>query len=83
VTGHIGQSGDRHADPKLTVRPTEELRRAVLDLLRQRGLTAQDFMIACLSALASDPERQIEAVAPYWPEPKPRGRPPKKADTEG
>lgn len=83
VAGQSAQPGDRHVDPKLTIRPTEELRRAALDLLKQRGLTAQDFMIACLSALVADPDRQIEAVASHWPEPKTRGRPRKRADTEG
>lgn len=71
---------DRHANPKLTVRAPEQLRQAILDPLKQRGLTAQDFMIACLAALVADPDRQIEAVAPHWPEPKPKGRPRKKVD---
>lgn len=73
-----GVPADRHVDPKLTIRPTEELRRAVVDLLKQRGLTAQEYVIACLAALVAEPDRQIEAVARHWPEPKPKGRPHKK-----
>lgn len=73
---------DRHLDPKLTVRPTEELRQAVLEQLRRRGLTAQDYVIACLAALVADPDWQIKVVEPFWPEPKRMGRPPKKREAD-
>lgn len=76
------ERSDRHVDPKLTIRPPAEMRREVLRILRERGLTAQDYVLACLAALVDDPDWQIKVVEPHWPPPKPKGRPPKR-DTGG
>lgn len=72
---------DRHRDPQLNVRPPTELRTDAQQLLEDRGLEMKGFVVACLTALTADPDQVLEWLRPHWPAPKPRGRPPKAADS--
>jgi hypothetical protein len=77
TTCHTDQVPDRHRDPTVTVRPTEQTKDAVIQLLAEHGLTLQVFVLACLAELLAEPERRLREVGPYVPEPKKKGRPPK------
>ena len=67
----------QHRDPPLNVRPPTADRTAATDALTERGKDMTGFVTACLRALAANPDRLLRQLAPHWPEPKPRGRPPR------
>ena len=69
----------QHADPEaLTVRPGAKVKAAASKVLSDRELEMRAFIVACLAALAADPDRFLATLAPHWPAPKPRGRPPRR-----
>jgi len=66
----------RHKLTTTTFRPApEEIAAARLHI--PKGRTLDGFLRATLRALAADPQRLLEVLAPHWPPSKPRGRPPK------
>jgi hypothetical protein len=65
----------QHADPALTVRPGAQVKDAASRVLSERHLEMQAFIVACLIALAVDPDLFLATVRPHWPPAKPRGRP--------
>jgi hypothetical protein len=65
----------QHADPTLGVRAPAELRDAATATLTARDMQMQAFVVACLTAVTANPDQMLKALAKYWPEPKPRGRP--------
>jgi hypothetical protein len=66
----------QHAEPEgLTVRPGAEVKAAASKVLAARELEMRGFIVACLAALAADPDGLLAMLAPHWPPPKPRGRP--------
>jgi hypothetical protein len=65
----------QHADPALTVRPDVQVKDAASRVLSEHGLQMQAFIVACLTALAEDPEPFLATLRPHWPPVKPRGRP--------
>ncbi|MCV7256964.1 hypothetical protein H7J86_32795 [Mycobacterium hackensackense] len=68
-------SGSQHKDPAMTVRVPPGLKGDARHTLAGRGLELQAFVVACLTALRAEPEQVLAVVEPYWPDPKPRGRP--------
>lgn len=70
---------NRHKDRALTFRPPEEVRAPAQDALTERGREIGAFLTACLDALAANPDGFLAQLAPHWPDPKPRGRPPRDA----
>ncbi|MTD57176.1 hypothetical protein [Amycolatopsis pithecellobii] len=67
--------GSQHADPALTVRPPAEVKDRADAVLKERGLPMRGFVVACLAALADDPDAFLAHLAKHWPAEKPRGRP--------
>jgi hypothetical protein len=66
----------QHAEPEaLTVRPGAEVKAAASRVLSERDLEMRAFIVACLTALAAEPDRFLATLAPHWPPAKPRGRP--------
>lgn len=63
----------QHRDPALTIRPPAELKAAAQTALAGREM--RGFVVACLSALVSDPQGFLAQLEGHWPEKKPRGRP--------
>lgn len=61
----------------MTVRMPEGLREAVRKALSARDRQLGDFVVACMNALREKPDDFLEGLAPHWPEPNRRGRPPK------
>jgi hypothetical protein len=59
----------------VTARTEAQVKDAASKALTDRGLEMQAFIVACLIALAADPDRFVATVRPYWPPVKPRGRP--------
>ncbi|MFE3280060.1 hypothetical protein [Nocardia sp. NPDC059239] len=49
-------------------------------LLKARELETKAFLVACMEALAADPDAFLALLTPYWPAPAPRGRPWPKAE---
>lgn len=77
TTWQTDQVPDRHRDPTVTVRPTEDVKNTASAVLGAHGWTIQAYLLACMSELLADPRRRIAEVEPYKPEPKQFGRPPK------
>jgi hypothetical protein len=66
----------QHADPAaLTVRPGAEVKAAASRVLDGRNLQMRSFIVACLTALAADPDGFLATLGPHWPTPRPHGRP--------
>ena len=66
----------QHADTAaVTVRTGPEVKEAATRVLDRRKLQMRAFIVACLTALAADPDKFLATLAPHWPAPKPRGRP--------
>lgn len=68
-------SGSHHAEPAMTIRVPPGFKDDARDTLGRRGLELRAFIVACLGALRAHPEQILTLVEPYWPDPKPRGRP--------
>ncbi|WJV51751.1 hypothetical protein [Streptomyces flavofungini] len=66
---------DRHRNPPLTVRPPAALKADAQKKLKDRNRETQAFVIACLNALAADPDGFLDRLAEHWPKDTPRGRP--------
>ncbi|MFG1913081.1 hypothetical protein [Kribbella sp. NPDC048928] len=67
--------GSQHADPALTVRAPADVKGRATEVLQARGLEMRGFVVACLTALAADPDALLNQIEPHWPAEKPRGRP--------
>ncbi len=65
----------QHADAALTVRPPADVKGAAQEALAVRDREMRAFVVACLTALAADPDRLLDLLGPYWPARKRRGRP--------
>jgi hypothetical protein len=74
--------GSQHADPALTVRPPAEVKAQAEEILKAQGVQMRAFVVACLKALAADPEAFLAGLAGHWPAPKGRGRPPRNSTPE-
>ncbi len=72
--------GSQHADPALTVRPSAEVKSRADTVLKERGLEMRGFVVACLAALAAEPEPLLATLKQHWPAEKPRGRPRRSPD---
>lgn len=72
----VARTGSKHTDPAMTVRVPDGLKDAARQALTDRGRELRAFVVACLTALRDDPDRLLTYLRPYWPDPKPRGRPP-------
>lgn len=66
---------DGHRNPGRTVRPAPDEVAAAAPYLD--GRTWEDLLRAAMRALAADPERTLALLAPHWPPPRRRGRPPR------
>ena len=75
TTWHTDQVADRHRDPTVTVRPTEEEKTSAAELLHADGWTVQAFLLACLRGFLANPKKWLKAAEPYRPPEKPIGRP--------
>ena len=60
------------------MRPGAAVKAAASKVLSDRELEMRAFIVACLAALAADPDGLLAMLAPHWPPPKPRGRPPRR-----
>lgn len=67
-------------DPALTVRMPKGLREAARTALSARDRQLVDFIVACINALRENPDDFLNRLAPHWPEPNRRGRPPKRSN---
>lgn len=74
------QVPDRHRDPTVTARPTQEVKDAATTALGEQGWTVGEALVATLSWILSDPASAVSQLAPFRPPPKRTGRPPKKRD---
>ena len=70
----------QHRHPQLKIRPPGEVVEAGRAALDAAGRTVTDFVTAALREVAADPEAVLERLAPHWPDPPRRGRPPKVAE---
>lgn len=68
---------NQHRDKPLNVRPPTEDREAAQAVLKAQRRDMTSFITACLRKFVAEPDKMIEFVGTHWPEPKPRGRPPK------
>jgi hypothetical protein len=75
--------GSQHADPALTVRPPAEVKDRADAVLKERGLEMRGFVVACLAALADDPDALLAHLGKHWPAEKPRGRPRRSSPSSG
>ncbi|OWL98820.1 hypothetical protein B7435_23870 [Mycolicibacterium peregrinum] len=62
----------------MTVRMPKGLREVARKALSARDRKLGDFVVACMNALRENPDDLLERLAPHWPEPNRRGRPPKR-----
>jgi hypothetical protein len=67
----------QHRDKPLNVRPPTDDRERAQAALQSRDKDMTSFVTAFLRAVATDPDATLAFLAKFWPEPKPRGRPPK------
>lgn len=66
----------RHRDKAgVAVRTTPDIRDAANTALDHHGWTLAEYLIACLHAVADQPEQLLATLTPYRPPPKTRGRP--------
>lgn len=77
----LGMAKSTHSseDRAVTIRPRAVVLDRAQDVLDERSLEMRGFFMACLAAVAADPDVLLTHIAQYWPEPKRRGRPPKTA----
>ncbi len=73
-TDHVA---DRHRDPTVSVRPTEQVKADAEKALGERGWTLGEALHAALLWLLADP-RRLKQLERYRPAPKAKGRPPKR-----
>lgn len=66
---------NQHRDPAVTVRVPRQVKEAAQTQLDQRGLAKKAFVVACMAALAKQPDNLLKLLEPHWPTPSPRGRP--------
>lgn len=64
-----------HAEVVLGVRATRTDRDAARAAVEAEGWKLQEFVTACLRAIAADPKRLLALVEGHRPAPKPVGRP--------
>lgn len=67
----------RHRNPAVNFRPDPGVKAQAKAALDARGHTIDTFLSATFQALAENPDAILDALAPHWPAPKPKGRPPK------
>jgi len=67
----------QHRNPQLKIRPNPDDVDAARTALDQHGRTLTDFIGASLAELAADPGAVLARLAPHWPPPARRGRPPR------
>jgi len=65
----------KHLDPPLPVRASRPDQEAAREVLKRHGWGLTQFVVACLRAVARDPDTLLERLAADRPEPKRRGRP--------
>lgn len=73
---------DRHARPVASFRPEPGEYATAVELLGARHRGVGDYLRACLLRLASDPDGVLRELAPYWPQPRPKGNPQHRARHE-
>lgn len=71
----VDVAANKHLDPGITVRAPAGLKDAARNVLAEHNRELRAFIVACLTALRDDPKHFLPHLDPYWPEPKPRGRP--------
>ncbi|MFC0431082.1 hypothetical protein [Kutzneria buriramensis] len=73
----------QHDQPQRSWRPDPDEYETAQSLLSDRGQSITAYLRACLRWLEHEPDAALAALAPYWPEPRPTGRPrsPKPATT--
>ncbi|MEU7617702.1 hypothetical protein AB0M91_28725 [Micromonospora rifamycinica] len=72
---------DRHRDPTVTARPSQEVKGAVTDSLAAHGWTVAEAVIAALAWIVADPAKALTHLTAHRPPPKKTGRP-KKRDSQ-
>jgi hypothetical protein len=75
TTWQTDQVPDRHRDPTVTARPSQEVKDAVTDSLAEHGWTVAEAVIAALAWIVSDPAKALAQLSPHRPPPKKPGRP--------
>jgi len=65
----------KHLDPPLPVRASRPDQEAAREVLKRHGWGLTQFVVACLRAVARDPDTLLDTLAGDRPEPKRRGRP--------
>ncbi len=76
-TCQTGEVPDRHRNPTVSVRPTEQVKADAEAAFREHGWTLGDALHAALLWLLDDP-RRLKQLERYRPAPKTKGRPPKR-----
>jgi hypothetical protein len=72
---HTFPVSSQHSGVALGVRLDPQVKAKGSEALDERDLEMTSFIVACLLALAADPDLFLAGLRPYWPRPKPRGRP--------
>jgi hypothetical protein len=73
------QARDSHAQDPVSFRPDAEEYDAAKAILDARGQVMTAYLRACLRWLDHDPDTALATLAPLWPDPRPTGRPRRRA----
>lgn len=65
----------RHGQPQHSWRPEPGEYAHAKASLHARSRTMSSYLRACLRWLNRDPEAALATLAPFWPQPRPTGRP--------
>jgi len=68
---------DRHRFPGVLARPDPATRNAAREVLDARGWTLNEFLVACLRLVATNPDAMLRRLADFRPQAQ-RGRPPRR-----
>lgn len=80
TTWQTDQVPDRHRDPSVTVRPSQQTKGAAEAALAEHGWTLREALLAAVSWILNDTAAALAQLARFRPEPKKTGRPPKARD---
>lgn len=77
TTWQTDQMPDRHRDPSVTVRPSQQSKDAAEAALAEHGWKLREALLAAVSWILANPAAALAQLAPFRPAPKPTGRPKK------
>lgn len=72
----------QHRDPNMAVRVPKSLRDDAKATLNEHHWGIREFVIACLTAVASSPKDFLSRLEIHRPAPNPNGRPRKESDAD-